>query len=96
MADPRETATPRRLRCPKARPGELRAAWGRIERGERACVVYVAGGGGAWKGDSVPVMEAFEVVLILGGPSMLRTLEERGYDLTTLRFSIQKKVACNG
>jgi hypothetical protein len=27
------------------------------------------------------------------GPSLLKELEARGYDLTTLRFSIKKKVA---
>lgn len=33
----------------------------------------------------------FEVVPTLHHPSLVKDLEDRGYDLTTLRFSIRKK-----
>jgi hypothetical protein len=81
-----------------ARPNELTALWGRADRYSEPDVCY------AW-GDGVPrcdsrlihnILSSERVVLDLCGgytfePSLLDELEKRGYDLTTLKFSISKK-----
>lgn len=35
---------------------------------------------------------AFESMLLHGDKTLVKELEERGYDITTLRFSVRKKV----
>lgn len=63
----------KRVHMLKARPGQLRAGWGRPGPGEAPDVVY------AW---GAAVME---------GRSLREELDRRGYDISTLRFSITQK-----
>lgn len=91
----------KRWRIPKAKPGELRACWGKPDRYSGPDICY------AW-GDGVPSADASLLHLTIStermtfdfpttghkfDPSFIKELETRGYDLTTLRFSIQKKSA---
>lgn len=90
---------PRSRRRPPYRDGELALYYGPVERGDSDDVV-VQGGLGVDKRD-----RAFLIYAMHGsrwkGPlypgeqehSILHELESRGYDLSTLRFSIQKKQA---
>jgi hypothetical protein len=90
----------KRLRKPKLKDGELRMYWGR-EQHDRTPDVMLA-----WQGDRMMKRDAsmlhyyicsrrpdshakpiFSVML----PSMIEELKDRGYDLTTLKFSIMKK-----
>lgn len=79
----------KRWRTPTAKPGELKAAYGRVD-GELD-LGYAWGGSGAEKSDSRILMRALEENNVYDGKSLRQELEERGYDITTLRFSIQKK-----
>lgn len=71
----------------RSKPGEQRAYWSRGERD----VVYDNGGDGACKPTSMLIAHAFEKVTVHEGRSLRAELEARGYDLTTLRFSIRRK-----
>lgn len=90
----------RRWRAPTAKPGELVMRWGRLPN-EAPGTCFAAGDGLSkrdmallhymlaskrmrWK-EGAPTFE----------PSFLEELEARGYDLTTLRFSVRKKEAPN-
>ena len=93
--------TAKRLRTPKLKDGELRMYWGKPSRHDNPDVVL------AWQGDQLmkrdtnmlhyymcskrpdPLAKPLYSVM---QPSMLEELEARGYDITTLKFSIQKKV----
>ena len=82
----------KRLRNPVAKLGELKAAWGRVERGDTPSLVYAYGAGGAGKPDARILSTALEELIVFNGKSLIEELEVRGYDLTTLKFSIQQKV----
>lgn len=71
----------------RSKPGEQRAYWSRRERD----VVYDCGGAGACRPTSRLLAYAFEQVDMGDGKSLRAELEARGYDLTTLRFSIKLK-----
>ena len=83
----------KRWRAPKARPGELVARWGKVEGMVDLC----------YDGPNRPDMHLLHNVLTgkrhrpsvdgdgIWDASFLEELTGRGYDLTTLRFSIQKK-----
>lgn len=74
----------------KARPGELRVTYNRVERGENLDVVFSRGEGVArpdghlmhfyFSQESKPHIQRLEL-----------ELESRGYDLSTMVFSIMKK-----
>lgn len=91
----------KRLRAPKLKDGELRVYWGKPSRHDNPDVVL------AWQGDASMkrdtnllhyhlcskhpdpfVQPIFSEML----PSLIEELQARGYDITTLKFSIQKKV----
>lgn len=87
------------MRRPTVRAGELHVYWGREARGENPDVIYHSG-------DGVPKCDRrllhyalscdrMETDLDNGGikfsPSFIAELERRGYDITTLKFSIRKK-----
>jgi hypothetical protein len=90
----------KRIYVPTAKPGELKAVWGRAERGDAPDIVY-AWGEGVNRADGRMLHNALSgerlrpTMKNLGGyevdKSFLEELENRGYDLTTLKFSIQKK-----
>jgi len=80
----------KRYRTPKAKPGELLVKYGQ-EHGDRD-LYFCYGAGGATRRDSNVVMMAFNSELKLGnGNSLVKELEARGYDITTLKFTVQLK-----
>lgn len=81
----------KRLRPPVTKPGQLRAYWGRSEPGAKPTVIYTWGAGGACKADGRILMTALEEAKVFGGKSLVQELEARGYDLSTLRFTIEMK-----
>ncbi len=97
----------KRYRRRKAKPGELIAYYGKAERWDKPDICTAYGGAGADKPDSLMLMLA-----LCDSPartakhgresesypwrSLLQELDARGYDLTTLRFSIQRKAATRG
>lgn len=91
----------KRYRTPTAKRGELKAAYGRVDRHNNPSLVYIWGGGGAQSPDARILASAFEdkrhgysfpTMKPEERPSLVEELEARGYDITTLRFTIQKKV----
>lgn len=65
------------LMVPKAKPGELIMRWGKVAN-EEPCVCFSWGEG---------VSKRDRLLLC----SVLAKLEDQGYDLTTLMFSVSKK-----
>lgn len=80
----------RRWRELQAKPGQLRAGYGKV-RGDSPDLLYAWGAGGASKSDGRLVCAALEEVPVFEGRALREELEVRGYDITTLRFSIQLK-----
>jgi hypothetical protein len=83
----------RKYRSPKAKEGELKAQWGKLPD-DIPDLCY------AW-GEGVPSCDARLIDWMLSGnrydsiekewmPSFLEEFKTRGYDITTLKFSIQK------
>ncbi len=98
---PAEAPRKRRYRLVKAKPGELRVAYGKAEWYDNVPEIVFAWGDGCLSGHTYPVMDAFcgrmeERSGPNGRPSMVQELERMGYDLTTLRFTIQKKEKPDG
>jgi hypothetical protein len=99
--------TKKRWRIPKVRPGELAVKFGKPGRWNTTPDVCYCWGPGVNQCDGSLLYLFFGVDRLetdydapLGSPrylwtksapSLLKELEARGYDLTTLRFSIQKK-----
>lgn len=97
----------KRLRAPKAKPGELRAQWGKLPH-DNPDICYAWGAGlskregaflhGVFGSKQVRLAWTDEDRRKTGGrpyyfdKTVIEELQERGYDITTLRFSIQKKV----
>jgi hypothetical protein len=79
-----------RPRIPTTKPGELKAGWARVD-GNSPSVAYNWGGGGAAKSDARILSNALEEVHVHDGKTLIEELEARGYDLSTLRFSIKLK-----
>lgn len=86
----------KRLRAPKAKEGQLIAKWGSVDgSGPDLCYAY---GPGCERADSrllhnvltTKRIDLSDLPNLL--PSFTEELEARGYDITTLRFSISKKV----
>jgi len=75
--------------------------WGREDRYSQPGIMIAYGGDGATKRDSHLIhhyicSEKMSRDYSRGGeikfdPSLIKELEDRGYDLTTLKFSIQRK-----
>jgi len=92
----------KRLRKPKLKNGELRMYWGREAWQKTPDIMY------AWQGDRTMKRDAHILHNVIStkqpdlfaaplfskmNPSLLEELEARGYDLTTLKFSIMKKAS---
>lgn len=73
-----------------AKPGQIVARYGIEFRGQKPEVMYAWGGSGADKSDSRIVMRALEEQPITKGKTLIEELISRGYDITTLRFSIER------
>jgi hypothetical protein len=89
------------LRTPKQIPNTLRATWGRVSDDPTPDVVY-SWGKGCSSGDSHLIHSMLNGMehrkygkFPADHDGYLKELEARGYDLTTLKFSIQKKVVPN-
>jgi hypothetical protein len=89
----------KRLHTPKAKPGELRACWGKVDRHSGPDVCY-AWGAGIQSPDARLLHSTLSAKrLTFDFPStntkydlsFIEELEARGYDITTLRFSVRKK-----
>ena len=90
----------KRLRTPKLQDGELRIYWGREPHDRTPDIMF------AWQGDRSmkrdtnllhymmcskhPDPNAKPLFSVMR-PSLMEELDARGYDLTTLKFSIKKK-----
>ena len=97
--------TMRRYRRRKAKPGQLIAYYGKAERWDKPDVCISWGGGGAEQADASLLYVALcakrmEPCLRSESPirsdhkfveSFVEELEKRGYDITTLKFSIEQK-----
>lgn len=81
----------KRIRIPTAKPGELKACYGRAERGDTPDLCYVWGGNGAASADGRVLSQALEGSVVFDGKNLRQELEARGYDIKTLHFSIQQK-----
>jgi|688.fasta_scaffold1307146_1 hypothetical protein len=80
----------KRLRAPKAKDGELLVKYGK-EYGDEDLFYCYPDNECGMKRDSKMVMLAFERTPILDGKTLRQELEARGYDMTTLKFSVMKK-----
>lgn len=89
----------KRLRIPQAKPGELRACWGIADRWSGPDICY-AWGAGVQSPDarllhnllSTPRMTLdFPTTGYKFDLSFIDELAARGYDITTLRFSVKRK-----
>jgi hypothetical protein len=78
----------KRYRTPKAKVGQLLVKYGQ-EHGERD--LFYCWNESSTKRDSRIVMAALEREPIFEGRNLRDELELRGYDITTLQFSIMKK-----
>lgn len=89
----------KRFRRPKLKSGELRMYWGKLPHDNPDIVVE-------WQGEASMKRDSHFLFYALGHdkpdinakplfskmePSFFKELELRGYDLTTLKFSIMKK-----
>jgi hypothetical protein len=85
----------KRISVPTAKEGQLVARWGRPTSGEEPDLVYAWGGKGADKSDSRCLMNALEDAPTSSGRGLRAELELRGYDISTLRFTINlKETSC--
>ena len=91
-----------RLRRPKLKDGELRVYWGRESPRDVPDIIF------AWQGDRLMKRDANLLHYHLASkspdphvtpifskmcPSLVEELESRGYDITTIKFSVMKKAA---
>jgi len=89
----------KRLRKPKLKDGELRMYWGRLPH-DSPDVIF------AWQGDQSMRRDTALLYCAMAtdqpdlhttplfskmNPSLIKELELRGYDITTIKFSIMKK-----
>ena len=82
----------KRYRIPTAKVGELKACYGNAPFNVKADIQYCWGGDGASSADGRILCEAFEGTKVFDDKTLRQVLTERGYDITTLKFSIQKRV----
>ena len=81
----------KRINTLAAKPGQLKAGWGRPGPMQHPDLCYAWGADGADKTDGRILSGAFEDKNNVFGRSLREELERRGYDITTLKFSIQQK-----
>jgi hypothetical protein len=80
----------KRFRTPKAKDGELLVKYGKEYGDEDLFYCYPDNECGMGR-DSKMLMLAFERTLLLDGKTLRQELDARGYDITTLKFSVMKK-----
>lgn len=82
---------PKRFRTPKAKEGELLVKYGK-SGGELDLMYCWPDNDYGMKHDAKLLMHAIErEAILLNGKSLRHILTERGYDITTLTFSIKKR-----
>lgn len=81
----------RRFRVKEAEPGQLIAYYGRADKHSQPSICYAFGGKGACSGDARILAQALESNITFENSTLVLELESRGYDLTTLKFSIERK-----
>lgn len=79
----------KRWRQPSAKPRQLKAQYGKEQHSDRPELLYVWGGAGASSPDARVLGRALEDVPVFDGKPLTQVLIDRGYDITTLRFSIE-------
>lgn len=82
---------PKRVQVLSAKPGQLRAGWGRPGKGQTPDLCYAWGGAGSQSPDARVLCNILEEAPTSSGRSLREELEARGYDITTLKFSIEIK-----
>lgn len=84
------TATRRKRRKPPLRmkDGELSASFGYLP--DHGDTIYYTNGAGCHSADSRVLAYAVEDAVVHDGKSLRKLLEDRGYDMKTFRFTIQK------
>lgn len=87
----------KRYRTPKAKDGELLVKYGKEYDDEDLFYCYPDNDCGM-KRDSRMLSIAFERTVLFqeDGRTLRQELEARGYDITTLKFSVMKKVPNGG
>jgi hypothetical protein len=78
----------KRYRMVEAKPGQLKAAYGRDDCGN-IDLQYAWGGKGAQKFDALVLADAIERAPVLDGKCLREVLTERGYDITTLKITVE-------
>lgn len=84
---------PKCIRPLTAKPGQLRAGWSRPEPGCPSDLCYAWGGSGAEGSEGRLLSRALDELPVFEGRSLREELERRGYDITTLKFSIDLKTS---
>lgn len=84
------TPKKKRVSTPHAQPGQLLVQWGLGEPGNGPDLQFCFGED-TGRRDNAVILSAFGITLNSLGKTLKQELEERGYDLTTLKFSISKK-----
>lgn len=85
----------RRHRVVTAKPGQLKAAYGRDDCGG-VDLQYAWGGNGAQKSDARILSSAIEDAPVFDGKCLREVLTERGYDITTLKISVLQSLGKEG
>lgn len=81
----------KRWRRVQAKPGQLVARYGRDADGQGPDIVYGTGGHGTSMSDGRILFRALGDIIVHDGKTLVQELVARGYDVTTLRFSIELK-----
>lgn len=75
----------------KAKPGQIKIGWSIPQGGGKPPSLCVSwGGDGAEQNDALLVLRALNAKLTGPDMTILDELKVRGYDITTLKFSIDK------
>ena len=89
--------TTKRFRPPAAKDGELRLVYGKLKpKDPDDVIVYWGDGAGHNGADSALLFnvfchERYRPGSMIADQPLVKLLEERGYDLNTMKFSIKKK-----
>lgn len=90
----------KRYRTPTAKPGEIKIVYGKADRYSRPDLCVAWGDGADMKPTASFMMHAltekrmtraFPSMDVIYEPSLIDELEARGFDIETLRFTIQRK-----